>query len=62
VDKPEEPKVKKAKPTLSSAAKTVHFLQQSVGRGKVVKVDYFEEHGLQVFVDKFRHRDGWVCL
>jgi len=43
VDKPEDPKAKKAKPTLSSAAKTVHFLQRSMVRGKVVKVDYFEE-------------------
>ena len=52
MDKPEEPKAKKAKHTLSTAAKTIHFLQRSVVRGKVMKVDYFEEQGLQVFLDK----------
>ena len=58
MDKLEELKAKRAKPTLSIAAKTVHFLQRSVVRGKVVKVDYFEEQGLQVFLQA----QAWLDL
>ena len=61
VDKPDEPNSKKAKTTMTTAAKTAHFLQRSVVRDKFVKVAYFQEQGLQVFLDKLKVR-SWLDL
>ena len=38
-----------------------HFLQKSVVRGKVVKVSYFQEQGLGVFVETLEAQ-GWLEL
>jgi len=38
-----EPKKKKRKKAMTPAKKYAHFLQKSVVRGKVVKVEYFKE-------------------
>jgi len=38
-----------------------HFLQQSVVRGKVVKVSYFQEQGLGAFLEKLEAQ-GWLDL
>jgi len=37
---------------MTLAEKYAHFLQKSVVMGKVVKVDYFKEQGLEVFLKK----------
>ena len=37
------------------------LLQRSVVRGKIVKVQYFEEQGLGVFLEKLRAQ-GWLEL
>jgi len=50
-DEPEDPNSKKAAPTTSKLAK---FLHRSVVRGKIVNVTYFQEQGLEVFLDKLR--------
>jgi len=39
----EEPKKKKAKMAMTVDAKYAHFLQKSVVRGKIVKIDYIKE-------------------
>jgi len=31
-----------------------HFLQTSAVRGKVIKIAYFQEQGLEVFLEKLR--------
>jgi len=46
---------------MTTAAKTAHFLQRSVVRGKIVKVAYFQEQGVQVFLDKLKAQ-GWLDL
>jgi len=33
-----------------------------VVRGKIVKVEYFLEQGLEVFLAKLRAQGGWNCL
>ena len=40
-------------------AKFAQFLQRSVVRGKIVKVEYFQEQGLEVFLAKLRAQ-GWL--
>jgi len=57
----EEPKEKKFKKFMTPAEKYAHFLQKSVVRGKVVKVDYFKEQGLGLFLDKLQAQ-GWLEL
>jgi len=37
------------------------FLKRSVVRGKVVKIGYFWEQGLKVFLDKLKDQ-GWLEL
>ena len=39
----EEPKQKKPKKAMNLDTKYAHFLQKTVVRGKVVKIDYFKE-------------------
>ena len=36
-----------------------HFLQKAMVRGKIVKVLYFQEQGLEMFLDKLRAQ-GWL--
>ena len=50
----EEPKSKKAKPSTLPSPNVAKYLQRSVVRGKIVKVAYFKEHGLEVFLEKLR--------
>jgi len=37
------------------------FLKRSVMRGKIVKVGYFKEQGLELFLEKLRSQ-GWLEL
>jgi len=48
----EEPKKKKDKKVMTPDAKYAHFLQKRVVRGKIVKIDYFSQQGLGLFLDK----------
>jgi len=50
----EEPKNEKLKKAMTPAETSTHFLQNSVVRGKVIKVDYFKEQGLGLFLDKLQ--------
>jgi len=52
---------KKAKTTMTPAAKLAYFLQRSVVRGKVVRTEYFQEQGLEVFLERLRAQ-GWLSL
>jgi len=60
---PIEPSAKKAKKTAPSvpSLRLAQLLQRSVVRGKIVKVQYFEEQGLGVFLEKLRAQ-GWLEL
>ena len=46
---------------MTPAAKLAYFLQRSVVRGKVVRAEYFQEQGLEVFLEKLRAQ-GWLSL
>jgi len=46
---------------MTPTEKYAHFLQKSVVRGKIVKVDYFREQGLGLFFDKLQAQ-GWLEL
>ena len=46
---------------MSYAEKYKHFLQKSVVRGKIVKVPYFKEQGLEVFLEKLKTQ-GWLAV
>jgi len=46
---------------MTTAAKVAHFLQRSVVRGKIVKVAYFQDQGLEMFLDKLKAQ-GWLDL
>ena len=57
----EEPKSERAKTSSLPSPNLSKFFQRSVVRGKIVKVAYFREQGLEVFLDKLRsHR--WLDL
>jgi len=60
---PIEPSAKKAKKSTPSvpSPRLTQLLQRSVVRGKVAKVQYFEEQGLGVFLEKLRAQ-GWLEL
>ena len=58
---PVEPKPKRAKTSTLPTSNLAKFLQRSVVRGKIVKVAYFKEQGLEVFLDKLRVQD-WLEL
>jgi len=62
-DTPTEPQPKRAKKSTPSAisAKLTQLLQRRVVRGKIIKVKYFEEQGLGVFLHKLRAQ-GWFEL
>ena len=57
----EEPKKKKVKKAMTPDAKYAHFLQKSVVRGKIVKINYFREQDLGLFLDKLEAQD-WLKL
>jgi len=57
----EEPKKKKPEKAMTPDAKYTHFLQRSLVRGKVVKMDYFKEQGLGLFLQKLEIQ-GWLKL
>ena len=57
----EEPNIKKLKNAITPAEMSSHFLQNNVVRGKVVKVDYFKEQRLWLFLDKLQAQ-GWLGL
>jgi len=59
--KPDEPESKKVKTTMTTAAKVAHFLQRSVVRGKIVKVTYFQDQGLELFLDTLKAH-SWLDL
>jgi len=46
---------------MTLAEKYEHFIQKTVVRGKMVKVSYFQEHGLGVFMEKLEAQ-GWLEL
>ena len=56
-----EPKKNKLKKAMTPTEKYAHFLHKSVVRGKVVKVDYFKEQCLGLFLDKLQAQ-GWLEL
>jgi len=56
-----EPSAKRSKPAVAPSSKLEKFLKRGVVRGKIVKVGYFQEQGLEVFLDK-RKAQGWFEL
>jgi len=45
---------KRAKSAVAPSPKLEKFLKRGVVRDKIVKVDYFREQGLEVFLDKLK--------
>ena len=60
-DEPEDSGSKKTKKAAPTTSKLAQFLQRSVVRDKIVKVTYFQEQDLEVFLDKLRAQ-GWLEL
>jgi len=56
-----EPSAKRAKSEVAPSSKLEKFLKRGVVRGKIVKVSYFQEQGLEVFLDKLKAQ-GWFEL
>ena len=56
-----EPSAKWAKTDVSPSPKLEKFLKSGVVRGKLVRVSYFQEQGLEVFLDKLKAQ-GWFEL
>jgi len=56
-----EPSVKWAKSEVAPSPKLDKFLKRRVVRGKLIKVSYFQEQGLEVFLDKLKAQ-GWFEL
>jgi len=50
----EEPKSKRVKTSVPPSPNLEQFLKRGVVRGKIVKVGYFREQGLEVFLEKLR--------
>jgi len=57
----EEPSSKWAKAAIAPSPKLEKFLKRGVVRGKTVKVRYFRQQGLEVFLAKLRAQ-GWLEL
>jgi len=57
----EEPSSKKPKSSVAPSTKLEKFLKRGVVRGKIVKVGYFREQWLEVFLDKLRAQ-AWLLL
>jgi len=49
-----EPSAKRAKSEVAPSPKLEKFQKWGVVRGKLVKVSYFQEQGLEVFLDKLK--------
>ena len=56
-----EPSSKWVKSAVAPSPKLEKFLKWGVVRGKIVKVGYFREQGLEVFLDKLKAQ-GWFEL
>ena len=56
-----EPPSKRVKTSVSPSPQLAIFLKRGVVRGKIVKVSYFREPGLKVFLDKLKDQ-GWLEL
>ena len=56
-----EPPSKWVKTSVSPSPQLAIFLKRGVVRSKIVKVCYFREQGLEVFLDKLRDQ-GWLEL
>jgi len=54
--KAEESKSKRVKTSVPPSPNLEKFLKRSVVRGKIVKIGYFKEQGLEVFLKKLRRR------
>ena len=50
---------RQAKTSVTPSPKLEKFLKRGVVRGKIVKISYFIEQGLEVFLDKLRAQ-GWL--
>jgi len=61
VEDVEASKKKRMRKNMSFAEKYEHFLQKSAVRDKVVKVSYFQEQGLGLFLEKLVAQ-GWLDL
>jgi len=57
----EEPTSERAKTAVPPSLNLEKFLKRDVVRGEVVKIGYFREQGLEVFLDKLRVQ-GWLEL
>jgi len=55
----EEPSSKTTKTSVTPSPKLEKFLNRDVVRGKIVKISYFREQRLEVFLDKVRDQ-GWL--
>ena len=53
---------KRAKTSVTPSPKLEKFLKRGVVRDKIVKIGYFQEQGLEVFLDKLRDQGGWSSL
>ena len=56
-----EPSAKRAKFEVAPSPKLEKFQKRGVVRGKLVKVSYFQEQGLEVFLDKLKAQGGLSC-
>ena len=61
VEESDEPKKKKVRKNMTLVERYENFLQKFVVQGKVVKVSYFQEPGLGVFVETLEAQ-GWLEL
>ena len=58
---PAEPSAKRPKSEVAPSPKLEKFQKRGVVRGKIVRVSYFQDQGLEVFLDKLRAQ-GWYEL
>jgi len=56
-----EPSTKRAKSEVAPSPKLEKFQKRGVVMGKLIKVSYFQEQGLEVFLDKLKAQ-GWFEL
>ena len=58
---PAKPSGKRVKTEVAPSPKLEKFQKRGVVRGKLVRVSYFQEQGLEVFLEKLRAQ-GWLEL
>ena len=56
-----EPSTKRAKSKVAPSPKLEKFQKRGVVRGKLVKVSYIQEQGLDVFLDKLKAQGWFDC-